>query len=52
MKKQTVIEIRSAEGGQDSKLLVGEMAAIYEKAARVNSFTIDKKETKEGQTSI
>jgi protein subunit release factor A len=50
--KKTVIQIRNGSGGDDSKLLVGEMAAIYEKAARVNSFTIDKKETKEGQTSI
>lgn len=33
------IEIRAAEGGEDSKLLVEEMAAIYQKASNLNSFT-------------
>lgn len=41
MKKETIIvEIRAAEGGQDSKLLVGDMAAMYIKAARTNNFIV------------
>jgi protein subunit release factor A len=34
--KKINIEIRAAEGGQDSKLLIGEMADIYIKAAKLN----------------
>ena len=33
------LEIRAAEGGEDSKDLVVEMAYIYQKAANINSFT-------------
>jgi protein subunit release factor A len=41
MKKQTIVmEIRAAEGGEDSKLLVKDMAAVYIKAARVNNFVV------------
>jgi protein subunit release factor A len=32
------LEIRAAEGGEDAKLLVNEMADIYKKAASINSF--------------
>lgn len=32
------LEIRAAEGGEDAKLLVNEMANIYQKAAVINSF--------------
>ena len=35
-----VLEIRSAEGGADSKLLVKDMAAMYIKAARNNNFVL------------
>lgn len=35
-----VLEIRSAEGGEDSKLLVKDMAAMYIKAARNNNFVV------------
>jgi protein subunit release factor A len=39
--KQTIsIEIRAAEGGEDSKLLVKDMAAMYIKAARNNNFVV------------
>lgn len=41
MKKETVIlEIRAAEGGEDSKLLVKDMAAVYIRAARNNNFVV------------
>lgn len=33
-----ILEIRSGEGGEDSKLLCEEMAAIYQKASIINSF--------------
>lgn len=35
-----VLELRAAEGGTDSKLLVRDMAAMYIKAARNNNFVI------------
>lgn len=45
MKKESVIlEIRAAEGGEDAKLLVSEMAAIYRKAAIVYNFQIETKQ--------
>lgn len=40
MKKTIILEIRSAEGGADSKLLVKDMAAMYIKAAKNNNFTV------------
>lgn len=41
MKTQTiVVELRAAEGGEDSKLLVRDMAAMYLKAARNNNFVV------------
>lgn len=40
MKQTVILEIRAAEGGEDAKLLVEEMASIYKKAATVNGFTI------------
>lgn len=40
MKQSIVLEIRAAEGGEDSKLLVKDMAAMYIKAARVNNFIV------------
>ena len=33
------LEIRAAEGGEDAKLLVDDMANIYKKAATINNFT-------------
>lgn len=35
---QIILELRSAEGGADSKLLVVDMKDIYLKAARNNNF--------------
>jgi protein subunit release factor A len=40
MKETIVMEIRAAEGGEDSKLLVKDMAALYIKAARINNFVV------------
>lgn len=41
MKTETIVlEIRAAEGGEDSKLLVRDMAAMYIKAARNNNFVV------------
>ena len=32
------LEIREAEGGDDSKLLVSDMANLYQKVCRINNF--------------
>lgn len=41
MKTETIIlELRAAEGGEDSKLLIKDMAAMYTKAARNNNFIV------------
>jgi len=34
------IEIRAAEGGEDAKLLVEEMAGLYRAAARTRGFAL------------
>ena len=34
------LEIRTSEGGQDAKLLVEDMAAIYQKVANQKNFNI------------
>jgi protein subunit release factor A len=36
--KKNYLEIRASEGGDDSKLLVGEMKNIYTRAAKNNGF--------------
>ncbi len=38
---KTVIEIRATIGGDDSKLLVEDMAKIYIKACQKNNFAAD-----------
>jgi protein subunit release factor A len=50
--EQIIIEIRAAEGGQDSKLLVEDLKDIYLKTARVNSFDSKVVECRDGFTSI
>lgn len=52
MNEKIYIEIRSAEGGEDSKLLVGEMVAIYQKAANVKGFKIESLSEKLGYASV
>ncbi len=40
MKTQTIkLELRAAEGGEDAKLLVNDMADIYKKTANLNGFS-------------
>lgn len=50
--KKIVLEIRAAEGGEDSKLLVKEMVAIYQKAANVKGFVVESLFEKTGFASI
>ena len=50
--EQIIIEIRAAEGGQDSKLLVEDLKDIYLKTARVNNFDSKVVECRDGFTSI
>lgn len=38
--EQIILEIKAAEGGTDSKLLVQEMTNIYKKACQNHSFSI------------
>lgn len=41
MKNQKItLELRAAEGGEDSKLLIRDMAAMYIKAAKNNNFVV------------
>jgi len=49
--EQIIIEIRAAEGGQDSKLLVEDLRDIYLKTARINNFDY-KVINRDGFTSI
>lgn len=49
--EQIIIEIRAAEGGQDSKLLVEDLRDIYLKTARTNNFDY-KVVNRDGFTSI
>lgn len=46
-----VLEIRASEGGNDSKLLVNDLANIYVKSCRNNNFSY-KREENPGMTSI
>lgn len=43
MKESINIEIRAAEGGKESKLLIEDMAVLYQKAARINEFSVEVK---------
>jgi protein subunit release factor A len=47
-----IIEIRAAEGGTDSKLLVKDLMNIYIKSAKINQFDYQIKESTEGFSSI
>jgi protein subunit release factor A len=50
--EQIIIEIRAAEGGSDSKLLVQDLKDIYLKTARVNNFDYKVVDSRDGFTSI
>ena len=39
--KGITLELRAAEGGQDSKLIIEDMAAMYTKAAIKQGFTVE-----------
>jgi protein subunit release factor A len=50
--EKIILQIRAAEGGSDSKLLVGEMVGIYEKTAKVENFSFQILEERMGYASI
>ncbi len=50
--EQIIIEIRAAEGGQDSKLLVEDLQNIYIKSAKSNNFNYKVTDTRPGFVSI
>jgi protein subunit release factor A len=53
MKKETIIlEIRAAEGGEDSKLLVKDLLNIYIKSSKINNLEFKILEDREGFASI
>ena len=50
---ETIIcEIRSGEGGLDSRLLVKDLADVYRKAARVENFSISILDERDGYISL
>jgi protein subunit release factor A len=50
--EQIIIEIRAAEGGKDSKLLVEDLRDIYLKTVRNNNFDYKVIDSRDGFTSI
>ena len=50
--RQVILEIRSAEGGEDSKLLVEDMLGIYLKTAKNNNFSAEVLEQRSGYASV
>jgi protein subunit release factor A len=46
------IEIRSAEGGTDSKMLVSDMEKVYLKSCSIYGYKSEVKERREGFVSI
>lgn len=50
--EQIIIELRSAEGGKDSKLLVEDLRDIYLKTARTNNFNYKVIDNRDGFSSI
>lgn len=47
-----ILELRAAEGGDDAKLLVKDMASMYLKAASIYNFSSKVLTSVEGFTSI
>lgn len=47
-----VVELRSGEGGLDSKLLVRDLADVYKKAARIENFSLSVVDEREGYISL
>ena len=52
MEQNILIEIKAAEGGNDAKLLVKEMAIIYHKVAQRHFFTVTSESRREGFHSL
>ena len=52
METTVILEIKSGEGGADSKLLVNDMLSVYKKAANQNNFSLTTLESREGFASI
>jgi peptide chain release factor 1 len=50
--KEIILEIRAAEGGNDSKLLVKDLMDIYVKSAKINNYNYKIKEEIDGFSSI
>lgn len=46
--EKIILEIKSAEGGADSKLLVEDMASIYKKVCQNKSFSISSEIQRDG----
>lgn len=47
-----MLELRTGEGGADAKLLLADMKDIYIKTAKINNFSYNLVEEKEGFISI
>lgn len=47
-----ILEIKCAEGGDDSKLLVKDMSDIYIKSAKINNFSWEITSQRDGMTNI
>jgi len=52
MKEKIILEIRAAEGGKDADLLVGEMADVYQKSAKIQNFKCQVLNQRPGFTSL
>lgn len=50
--KTITLEIRSAEGGADSKLLVSDMEKVYLKSCAIYGYKAEVKERRDGFASI
>ena len=50
--QEIIIEIRDAEGGEDSKLLVKDMAEIYIRWSNINNIDSKILESRDGFVSI
>lgn len=50
--EKIIIELRAAEGGQDSKLLVEDLKNIYMRSARNENFDSKVVESRDGFVSI
>jgi protein subunit release factor A len=47
-----IVELRAGEGGKDASLLVRDLADVYRRAAKVESFSFLKIQEREGYISL